>query len=268
MPLHVPSLAAKLQCLYRHHETVNTHELLAEHLGIAPNNISTWINGNEVRARELVPNRHIKRLTDLYGIPVQWLELASLEEFKMLLYASSSRDGPWHRLLAQAIESDEIRLVHLDPQVESDSQSRGLVADDKDEAVEQFRLGEHVYISIALDGEWVDHAASGHAHAVLLSVDRAKTACLCPSSLASPNPRVSPSTFLVPDSAPTRSLKVAGPVGPQRVLVLLTNGPLGCDIYAGLKQDNAEAVLDQMAMHITRTPDMLYQLFKKDYEVL
>lgn len=41
MPLHVPSLATKLQCLYRHHETVNTHELLAEHLGIAPNNIST-----------------------------------------------------------------------------------------------------------------------------------------------------------------------------------------------------------------------------------
>ena len=267
MPLHVPSLATKLQCLYRHHETVNTHELLAEHLGIAPNNISTWINGNEVRARELVPNRHIKRLTDLYGIPVEWLEFASLEEFKMLLHASPLREGPWQRLLAQAIESDEIRLVHLDRQGDSESQSRGLVADDKDEAVEQFRLGEHVYISIALHGEWVEHAASGHAHAVLLSVDRAKTACLCPSSLA-PNPKLSSPTFLVPDSAPKRSLKVAGPVGPQGVLVLLTSGPLGSDIYAGLGQGSAEAVLDRLATHITRTPAMLYQLFRKDYEVL
>jgi len=246
---------------------VNTHELLAEHLGIAPNNISTWINGNEVRGRELVPNRHIKRLTDLYGIPVQWLELASLEEFKMLLHGSPLRDGPWQRLLAQAIESDEIHLVHLDGHVDSESQSRGLVADDEDEAVERFRLGEHVYISIALHGEWIDHAASGHAHAVLLSVDRAKTACLCPSSLA-PNPKLSSPSFVVPASAPIRSLKVAGPVGPQRVLVLLTSRPLGSDIYAGLGQDSAEAVLDRLATHITRTPAMLYQLFKKDYEVL
>lgn len=214
-----------------------------------------------------MPNRHIKRLTDLYGIPVQWLELASFEEFKMLLYASPLRDGPWQRLLAQAVESDEIHLVHLDRQVESASQSRGLVADDKDEAVEQFRLGEHVYISIALHGEWVDHAASGHAHAVLLSVDRAKTACLCPSSLA-PNPRLSSPTFLVPDSAPKKSLKVAGPVGPQRVLVLLTSAPLESDIYAGLGQGSAEAVLDRLATHITRTPAMLYQLLRKDYEVL
>lgn len=267
MPLHVPSLATKLQCLYRRHETVNTHESLAEHLGIAPNNISTWINGNEVRGRELVPNRHIRRLTDLYRISVQWLELASLEEFKMLLYASRLRDGPWQELLAQAVESDEIHLVHLDRQVESDSQSRGLVAGDKDEAVEQFRLGEHVYISIALHGEWVDRAASGHAHAVLLSVDRAKTACLCPSSLA-PNPKVSSPRFLVPDSAPTRSLKVAGPVGPQGVLVLLTDRPLASDIYAGLAQDGAEGVLDRLATHITGTPAMLYQLFKKDYEVM
>ena len=104
--------------------------------------------------------------------PCRGWSLASLEEFKMLLYASPLRDGPWQRLLAQAIESvNEFNLVHLGGQVESESQSRGLVADDKDEAVEQVRLGEHVYISIALHGKWVEHAARGDAHAVLLSVD-------------------------------------------------------------------------------------------------
>ena len=56
VPLHVPSLAKKLQCLYQRHERVDARELLAEHLGIAPNNSSIWINGNEVGARELVPS--------------------------------------------------------------------------------------------------------------------------------------------------------------------------------------------------------------------
>jgi hypothetical protein len=37
------------------------------------------------------------------------MALVWLEEFKMLLYGSPLRDGPWQRLLAQAIESDEIR---------------------------------------------------------------------------------------------------------------------------------------------------------------
>ncbi|MGH8526041.1 MAG: hypothetical protein ACREXY_18120 [Gammaproteobacteria bacterium] len=87
MPLHVPSLAKKLQCLYQRHESVNTHELLAEYLHIAPNNISTWINGNEVRARDLVPSRHVKRLTDLFEVDVEWLEVESIEAFKSSLYS-------------------------------------------------------------------------------------------------------------------------------------------------------------------------------------
>ncbi len=266
MPLHVPNLAKKLQCLHQRHERVNTHELLAEHLGIAPNNISIWINGNEVRARELVPNRHVKRITDLFEVPVQWLEIDSLEEFKALLHASPLRDAPWPRLLAQAATSDAIRLVRQEHRLELDAQSRGLIADD-DEPLEQFQLGERLYISLTLTDEWNEHAQRGHTYAVLLSVDRAKTTCLCPSSLA-PNARLNSPTLLVPHRAPEKTLKVVGPVGPQSVLVLLTGSPLTDDLYAGLMQGCRADALDRLATHITQIPKTHWQLLRKDYEVL
>jgi hypothetical protein len=266
MTLHVPSLAKKLQCLYQRHQTVNTHELLAGHLGIAPNNISTWINGNEVRGRELVPNRHIKRITDLFEIPVQWLEIDSLEEFKVLLRSSPLRDGPWPQLLARAASSDAIHLVRQQHRLEQETQSRGLIADD-DEPLEQFQLGERLYISVALNDEWSEQAQHGEVYAVLLSVDRAKTTCLCPSLLA-PNPQLSSSTFLVPQKAPENSLKVAGPVGLQSVLALVTRSPLTTDLYSGLMQGCGAEVLDRLATYLTQTPAAYWRLFRKDYEVL
>ena len=94
MPLHAPQLARKLGCLYQHHESVNTHERLAECLGIAPNNISTWVNGNEVRSRDLVPDKHVKRIADLYQIPIQLLELDSLDRFKASLDSTDNSAGP------------------------------------------------------------------------------------------------------------------------------------------------------------------------------
>jgi hypothetical protein len=169
VPLHIPGLAKKLQCLYQRHPAVNTHELLAEYLNIAPNNISTWINGNEVRGRELVPNRHIRHITDLFEIPVQWLETDSLEEFKALLDLSRSRAGPWSRLLARAAVSDAIHLVRRELTPERVNIARGLVADDEGSALEQFHVGERLYIPVTLNGEWLDRAARGQAYAVILA---------------------------------------------------------------------------------------------------
>ena len=87
--------------------------------------------------------------------------------------------------------------------LELEAQSRGLIADD-DEPLEQFQLGERLYISLTLTDEWNENAQRGHAYAVLLSVDRAKTTCLCPSALA-PNAQLNSPTLLVPHRAPEKT---------------------------------------------------------------
>ncbi|MGH8489605.1 MAG: hypothetical protein ACREXS_12265, partial [Gammaproteobacteria bacterium] len=145
--------------------------------------------------------------------------------------------------------------------------SRGLVADDESQASEQFQLGERLYISLTLTDEWNENAQRGHTYAVLLSVDRAKTTCLCPSSLA-PNAQLHSPTLLVPHRAPEKTLKVSGPAGPQSVLALLTGSPLTDELYAALMQACATDVLNRLAAHITQTNDTPWQLLRKDYEVL
>ena len=85
MALYVPRLAKKLECLYQRHEAVNTHKQLASYLGVAANNISVWIWGNPVRLAGLLPNRHVRKICDLYGIKARWLEVDSIDEFKALL---------------------------------------------------------------------------------------------------------------------------------------------------------------------------------------
>ena len=61
------------------------HKQLANYLGVAANNISVWIWGNPVRLPGLLPNRHVRKICDLYGIKARWLEVESIEEFKVLL---------------------------------------------------------------------------------------------------------------------------------------------------------------------------------------
>jgi hypothetical protein len=61
------------------------HKQLASYLGVAANNISVWLWGNPVRLSGLLPNRHVKKICDLYGIKARWLEVESIEEFKVLL---------------------------------------------------------------------------------------------------------------------------------------------------------------------------------------
>jgi hypothetical protein len=85
MALYVPYLSKKLECLYQRHEMVNTHKQLANYLGVAANNISVWIWGNPMRLAGLLPNRHVRKICDLYGIKARWLEVESIEEFKTLL---------------------------------------------------------------------------------------------------------------------------------------------------------------------------------------
>jgi hypothetical protein len=85
MALYVPCLSKKLECLYQRHEVVNTHKQLSNYLGVAANNISVWIWGNPVRLAGLLPNRHVRKICDLYGIKARWLEVESIEEFKALL---------------------------------------------------------------------------------------------------------------------------------------------------------------------------------------
>ena len=267
MPLHIPSLAKKLQYLYQQNPDVTTHELLARNLGVAPNNISVWINGNEMRAPELIPNRHVKTLTDLFHIPLEWLELESLDEFKARLRSTpAAKAGKWLRVLEQAISSDAIQLVRCGSRLERAHRLRGLVADDA-ELAEQFTLGERLFIRLRLDEDWGEYGEYNVINAVSLSVDMHKTTCLCPSALA-PNPRMESGTLLIPQTAPEKSLKIAGPIGLQSVLILLLRQSLPDRTISALMNGQTTEALEQLAERVLSTPANSWRLLRKDYEVV
>lgn len=265
MPLHVPQLARKLGWLYQHHESVNTHERLAECLGIAPNNISTWVNGNEVRSRGFVPDKHVKRIADLFHIPVQLLEMESLERFKASVGSPKSNEGSWQRLLKQAITTPMIQLVLKQPPSEIMLARRGLVADDV-ESKETFQLGDLLYIRFVLDPVWANRAENDNAYILLLSRDRVHTSCLCPSPIAQAADITDPE-FLIPDKAPEKCLRIEGPRGSQSILALLTRIPLPLDLYSAMESGDTEA-LDRVAQDVTQNTAFGWQLLRKDYEVV
>lgn len=257
MPLHIPGLAKKLQCLYQHNPRINSHELLARNLGIAPNNISVWINGNDVRVPELVPNRHVKTLSDLFGVPLELLELESLEEFKNRL-RTAEKPGfhKWTRVLEHAVTSNAIRLVRCSTAA---GPLRGLVADESD-ATEQFAEGERLYVHLELTEEWPEFPAN----LIVLSIDATRTTCLCPSPLA-PDPTLHAPTLRIP---PSRNLKVSGPPGLQSVLVLLTRRSLPADVAAGLREGRTATTLERFAEQLLAAPSSNWRLLRKDYEVV
>ena len=267
MPLYVPHLAKKLGYLYRRHAEVNTHERFARHLGISPNNISMWINGNEVRAPELVPNTHIKKICDLFDVRVQWLEVESIEEFKALMSASISGQGPWQTLVAQAVDTDALQLIPRDPSGCIFPGTRGLVPDDESRTLERFRVGERLYISVNLHGEWAERASLGDAYAILVSVDPEKTTCLCPSPVA-PDPHLTAAIFCIPFQAPERQLKVSGPTGEQSVVALFTTKAFPTDVYFGLREEGNVALLDRMATNVSTLSRTEWHIVKKTYEVI
>jgi hypothetical protein len=265
MPLHIPGLAKKLQCLYQHNPRINSHELLARNLGIAPNNISVWINGSDVRVPELVPNRHVKTLSDLFGVPLELLELESLEEFKSRLRAVAPAGfHKWTRVLEHAVNSGAIRLIRCGAAAER--QLRGLVADDT-ETAEQFALGERIYIHLSLDEAWRDLSRELPVSLIVLSIDAARTTCLCPSALA-PDPCLNAPTLRIPHTAPSRGLKVSGPPGLQSVLVLLTRRSLPADVVAGLREGSTAPTLERFAEQLLAAPGANWRLLRKDYEVV
>ena len=263
MPLHVPGLAKKLQFLYQHHGRINSHELLAKSLGIAPNNISVWINGSDVRVPELVPNRHVKHLTELFEIPLDWLELASLDQFKdRLRTPAAAGSANWTRVLEQAVESDAIRLIRSG----GVAAQRGLVADDR-ELTEQFNVGERLYIRLSVTEAWPERPAGASLSMVALCVDTARTSCLCPSALA-PNCRLYTDSVSIPQGAPVKSLKVSDPVGLQSVLMLLTCQPLPGAVTVALMEGRTIDALDHLADALLAAPADHWRLLRKDYAVV
>ena len=265
MPLYVPQLARKLGCLYQHHESLNTHERLAECLGIAPNNISTWVNGNEIRSRGFVPDKHVKRIADLFHIPVQLLEMDSLERFKTSVDSPKSKEGAWQSILQQAITTQTIRLVLKEPSSEVRLTRRGLIAENS-EIKETFQLGDLLYIQIALDSVWANRAKNENVHLLLLSKDRNHTSCLCPSPIA-PVTDITCTKFMIPDKAPKKCLKIEGPSGSQSILALLTQRPFSLDLYSMIESEDTNA-LDRVAQEVSENLSLEWQLLQKEYEVI
>ncbi len=268
MPLHVPQLARKLGCLYQHHESVNTHDRLAECLGIASNNISTWVNGNEVRSRDLIPDKHVKRIADLYHVSIQSLEMDSLEQFKASLGNDENRERPWQQLLKQATTTSMIQLIPKASPTEMMLPQRGLVADDEEKR-EMFQLGELLYIHFDLDSVWANRVKNEIVSLLLLSKDQVHTSCLCPSSIA-PIAKITHPNFLIPDKAPKKCLRIEGPRGAQSILALLTQIPLPLDLHIKINSEGVEAeeALDRIALTVSHNISFEWQLLRKDYEVI
>ena len=87
--MYVPELGKKISSLLQRDTNITTRAKLASELGVSQSNISIWVSGTGARAPDIVPDRHIAKLSALFNIPVNWLECKSSEEFTALL---DSRD--------------------------------------------------------------------------------------------------------------------------------------------------------------------------------
>ena len=158
-----------------------------------------------------------------------------------------------------------IRLMLKPSPPEITLTQRGLVADDEERG-EMFQLGDLLYIHFVLDPIWADRAENDKVYILLLSTDRTRTSCLCPSPVA-PEPGITHASFVIPDKAPKKCLRVEGPRGPQSILALLTRRPLALDLYSAIESRGTEA-LDRVARDVTQNTACGWQLLRKDYEVV
>ncbi len=170
---------------------------LANLLGVSPQSISTWVNGQDVRVGRVIeaqrppgmlPAKHLRPLCeDIFGIP-QDVFTGSLMDFRVWL-ARHSHQPPltWRALAAQATGHPgfHLRRRALPADFLGNRMGIAFAPDADEEPLPAYRIGEHVSIEMDLNGtDWAARAMRDAGIGwVLLAEDREQIACLCPSEL-------------------------------------------------------------------------------------
>ncbi|MGH8547903.1 MAG: hypothetical protein ACRERU_04770 [Methylococcales bacterium] len=260
--MNVPDLKKKLQFLYQRSEAVHSHKALANRLNINPNNISVWINGQDDLPSNRIPDRHISKFCQVFGLDPKFLGKVIEDFADSLLRQPVFQDRPWHTLLTAAIP-DGIQLIQLQR-----PGSRGLERYDPDQPmVEYIPIMTPVYLALTLKDDRLAESKIVEPYTLLLSVDEEKTACVWPNQPISPSrTKLSAFALKIPAEAPQKGFRVAGPKGEQSVLALVTAQPLEEELYALLQAKNIEPVLDPIATFL-KAKNVPWLLLKKVYQV-
>jgi len=272
MPFHAPHLNDKLNILFQHNKTINTKAQLANCLNIKPHNIPVWCNGTEVKRADQIPDRHVAKLTELFGIDTDILKVESLNEFEKLLISQQKPSvDVWNILIQQAEINELLTLVREGPL----KKSYLFPPDEADTPLEQFHVNEGVAIRLDMDDEWKNRAKDNKAHLIMFHKDPEGIKNLCPSNKVHVHQlTLDHQTFIIPYKRPNSDqlfLKVSGPVGEQSTYALLTTHAL--PFADQLIQQEFGAVLPsemlgKIAHQTTSMNRSHWRLLKYSYEVV
>ncbi|MDS4056359.1 hypothetical protein [Accumulibacter sp.] len=292
-PVEISNLRRKLNALYEwawkaapqpaDGKAASGDQRLAGLLGVTPQNIPIWVNGNaDLRSPEMLPARHLRPLCeDIFGIP-QEIFTGPLQGFQIWLHRN--RHVPpltWRAFAALAAGHPGFHLRHRELPADflGDRMGIAFAPDEDEDSLPGYRLGDHISIEIDLTSttDWASRAVSDSGIGlVLLAQDREKTECLCPSARQQMLPgRLQTARTCLPllpeNTPPDKWPRITAPVGRQALYAILSERPLAADgefhraLVAGVALD--EGLLDRYVRWMKQGPLGEWQMFRYRYAV-
>ncbi|WP_299068745.1 hypothetical protein [Accumulibacter sp.] len=269
-PVEISNLRKKLNALYEWAwkaapqpsggKAMSGDQRLADLLGVKPQNIPIWVNGNAgLRSPEMLPARHLRPLCeDIFGIPPE-IFTGPLQGFQIWLHRNRHvPPATWRAFAARADGHPGFHLRHreLPANFLGDRMGIAFAPEEDEDPLPGYRLGEPVSIEMDLAGtDWACRAVSDTGIGlVLLAQDQEQTTCLCPSARQQMLPgRLQAARTCLPllpeNTPPEKWLHITAPVGRQALYAILSERPLAADdefhrvFVAGMALD--ERLLDR-----------------------
>lgn len=246
---------------------------LARFLGIAPNNLSTWINGvPDVRAGEMVPDHQSVAICEaIFRIPRDLFEKESLQALQQ--WCDEQPAPPFlmfDELVAQAQEASLLQIERERLPARGGHGDRGLrlPAEPFPAPLPSYQVDEQIALLLNLHGtDWQPRTVKGVGMLVLM-LDAEARAVLCPM-----NHSLVPPPYLR-DAKPVRLptdgwMHLTAPQGEQTLLAVLTEHELSEDLIKEIKDRRVDATtLDHLATVLCRGRFGAYGAYKRVIEVV
>lgn len=241
MEKQIENLREKLNLLYVRNPLFGSDELLETRgLGLGKGNIRTWLSENINELPNMVPDRHLPTIAALYGIPLDCLA-KPLGEFEELLTSQPFTACTWQHLAEQAVTTEAIQILSENKR----GASHGLV----EPATNQFRINDRVYIKAKLNELSEYGMILPPYYLLVLCSTAAGTVCLYPKPGQACQP-LAAEEFFLPEDTPKTFFSCTGPIGLQRIHVLITSEPFEPHIYNSLHREENHDALDQISSQL------------------
>lgn len=260
----VVNFKKKLDYLYRTNSKINNRTKLADYLGVNPNNITIWINGQKPhRAPEQIPNIHIPKLVKLHGLDpanqedydsyqkknfaelVNYLESAHADNQNNQIVVADKYTDYWNKLISNAEESDVIAFIEKNNSKPAQIEVRifDIPGCKSNNTPPTFSINTEIRINIDLNTIRKQQSYTNHFYLTVLSHDDYKTQSLCPNPSAyCPAPEVTNKQEIlqIPDSGNTSEfmyMPLREPHGVQTIYMICAPNPLAQNIEYNIHKE-------------------------------